>query len=261
MKLITCKNGHRYDPELTPECPECALLDFGGLDFDTDFPDLGDDFLRQEETKQGTAEPENNESVMRTCEKGHWYDASLTKECPLCALGEADEEPAEEPAARVVTCRNGHRYDPDLTPECPECALLVDVMEEFTFDDTPEDNTVPLPKITGWLVGIGGPAWGKSFELHEECSYIGSGPGNEISNPQDAALAEEKDCVIAYDDVDRRFYVGMGQGKSILRLNDRPVLMTQELKKGDRLKIGAGTYLFVPLCGETFDWKDYPRST
>ena len=24
MEYVTCKNGHRYDPSITPECPECA---------------------------------------------------------------------------------------------------------------------------------------------------------------------------------------------------------------------------------------------
>ena len=26
MALKTCKNGHRYDDSITPECPECAAL-------------------------------------------------------------------------------------------------------------------------------------------------------------------------------------------------------------------------------------------
>ena len=33
-----------------------------------------------------------------------------------------------------------------------------------------------------------------------------------------------------------------------------PVLNTVELKAGDRLEIGSGIYLFVPLCGENFQW-------
>ena len=26
MEIIRCKNGHSYDPSITPECPECARL-------------------------------------------------------------------------------------------------------------------------------------------------------------------------------------------------------------------------------------------
>ena len=25
---------------------------------------------------------------------------------------------------------------------------------------------------------------------------------------------------------------------------------------GDRIQIGKGTYIFVPLCGENFQWED-----
>lgn len=33
-RLITCPNGHRYDPELTPECPECAMMEGFQLDLE-----------------------------------------------------------------------------------------------------------------------------------------------------------------------------------------------------------------------------------
>lgn len=284
MRLITCENGHRYDPELTPECPECVLMDCGGFDFDNDFPEPVGEFIRldgENTSDMDVMVTAEKEPGLRTCEKGHLYDTSLTNGCPVCALSDQDLQDTEAPdeglllleqerstarskRVRVVTCRNGHRYDPELTPECPECAMFVD---EFTFDgddggpsDPVDAETIRLPKLTGWLVGIQGPAWGRSFQLSEECNYIGSGPLNEVCIPQDATLSAEKHCVIAYDDVDRRFYVGTGQGKSILRLNGRPVLMTQELKKGDQLTIGMGTYLFVPLCGEDFNWADWPVS-
>ena len=26
MELLKCKNGHSYDPSITPECPDCARL-------------------------------------------------------------------------------------------------------------------------------------------------------------------------------------------------------------------------------------------
>ena len=29
-----------------------------------------------------------------------------------------------------------------------------------------------------------------------------------------------------------------------------------ELKNGDRIQIGKGTYIVVPLCGENFQWED-----
>ena len=41
------------------------------------------------------------------------------------------------------------------------------------------------------------------------------------------------------------------------RLNGKRVTRSdEEIKLGDRLKIGQGTYMFVPLCGEHFQWQD-----
>ena len=31
-------------------------------------------------------------------------------------------------------------------------------------------------------------------------------------------------------------------------------ILSGELKTGDRLEIGEGIYMFVPLCGENFEW-------
>lgn len=71
MNLIVCKNGHRYDPDLTPDCPECARLQ--------------NDFLTEEVTDGGPA-PAWHGTVV-TCERGHRYDPTLTRECPECAMG------------------------------------------------------------------------------------------------------------------------------------------------------------------------------
>ena len=45
-------------------------------------------------------------------------------------------------------------------------------------------------------------------------------------------------------------------GASIVRHNGKAVLNNVELKNGDRIQIGKGTYIFVPLCGENFQWED-----
>ena len=44
--------------------------------------------------------------------------------------------------------------------------------------------------------------------------------------------------------------------KQFLPVNGKPVLMTQALKRGDLIRIGGGTYRFVPFCDETFQWDE-----
>jgi hypothetical protein len=60
--------------------------------------------------------------------------------------------------------------------------------------------------------------------------------------------------MIAYDDRSKAFFFAPAGGASLIRQNGRPVLSTVELKAGDRLEVGEGTYLFMPLCGEDFQW-------
>lgn len=111
INLMTCKNGHTYDPVITPECPECARK------------------------KQQEAAP----SIKAVkCEKGHYYDAALGI-CPICMAQaqaeesfqleleeefeeEFEEEIQEEQEIPVAVCSAGHRYDPSVYAECPFCA-------------------------------------------------------------------------------------------------------------------------------------------
>ena len=39
-----------------------------------------------------------------------------------------------------------------------------------------------------------------------------------------------------------------------ISVNGRVVKASYEVKTGDRIEIGQGTFLFVPLCGENFQW-------
>lgn len=176
----------------------------------------------------------------------------------------------------VTTCKNGHRYDPSLTPECPACAMIEDALppEELdldaeTWDPEPEGyprfpDGSPLPgeripgrNLAGWLVCVGGHQKGTDLRLYYDNNFVGRGSGNEVCIPMDPELAREKHCVITYDWVDGIFYIGQAQGRSMIRLNGKPVLSARELKRGDLLQLGGGIYRFVPFCDEGFRW-DWP---
>ena len=60
--------------------------------------------------------------------------------------------------------------------------------------------------------------------------------------------------MVAYDNRGKMFFFAPANGASLVRQNGKPVLSTVELKLGDRLEIGEGIYMFVPLCGENFEW-------
>ena len=108
--------------------------------------------------------------------------------------------------------------------------------------------------VTGWLVCVEGAEKGKEFRLHSDMNYIGSSRSNDVVLASDPTVSRERHAMIAYDSRGKIFFFAPANGSSLVRQNGRPVLSTVELKKGDRIEIGEGVYVFVPLCGEDFEW-------
>lgn len=115
------------------------------------------------------------------------------------------------------------------------------------------EQTVVRP-VTGWLVCIEGVEKGKDYRLHSDINYIGRSKNNDVVFGSDPTVSRERHAMIAYDERSRTFFFAPANGASMIRQNGRPVLTTAELKSGDRVEIGEGTYLFVNLCGENFEW-------
>jgi hypothetical protein len=70
----------------------------------------------------------------------------------------------------------------------------------------------------------------------------------------DDTISRENHAVITYDIRDKVFYFSPGDGRSIVRLNDKPVLAAMEIKAHDIVEIGRTKLLFLPLCSEKFEW-------
>ena len=107
--------------------------------------------------------------------------------------------------------------------------------------------------VTGWLVCVEGTSKGQDYRIHEEYNYIGRSNKMDICI-QDPTVSRENHAIIAYDTQEKIFYFAPAGGSSIVRVNKKAVLGNVELKAYDRLTIGQSTFLFIPLCGEQFEW-------
>ena len=76
----------------------------------------------------------------------------------------------------------------------------------------------------------------------------------DICIPEDVSISRDSPMVIAYDATSRSFFAGFMGGRSIVRLNGRPLLSTTELKHGDVIELGKTKLMFVPFSSDTFDW-------
>jgi hypothetical protein len=109
----------------------------------------------------------------------------------------------------------------------------------------------------GWLVITSGAGRGASFALHPGVAQIGRGADQAISlDFGDRAISREQHAVIAYDPQAGKFYLGHGGKSNIIRLNDRPVLSTEEITHGDMVSIGETMLRFAAFCDQSFVWDE-----
>jgi len=110
--------------------------------------------------------------------------------------------------------------------------------------------------VVGWLVCVDGPAVGTDYRIRAGYNYIGRSENMEICILGDNTIGRDRHAMIAYDPQEKIYFFGPADGRSIVRKNDKMVMVPTELAAYDIVRIGSTKLMFVPLCGEHFNWKD-----
>lgn len=220
MNLKKCRNGHTYDPSITPECPECAQMYGKTVPLNGGTVQGGENYGKTIPLYQPT-EPINYPGDER-----HWADVNKHGDVPFVS---EDYKPTQP-----VNPRFGNH---GRQMENPPGAAGV---------------TVP---VTGWLVCVEGPSKGKDYKIHPEYNRIGRGSSMDICILGDETISRENHAMIAYDSLERAFYFAPATGGSIVRVNGKAVLGNVELNAYDRITIGKSQFIFIPFCGEKFEWE------
>ncbi|MCC8082329.1 MAG: hypothetical protein LIO80_10060 [Lachnospiraceae bacterium] len=231
---------------------------------------------------------------MRKCAKGHYYDGDVNATCPECAKemrggaaygateaasgggfggigatepvsgGGFDEVGATEPVSPMSGGSGG--MGDTLPPDPPIGGQGMNTMFAGGGNngvlDYPDDVTQPITPnqtegfnpVVGWLVCTDGPDRGNDHRIRAGYNQIGRAEYMDICIRGDYNISREKHALIAYDDQEKTFFFGPSEGKNIVRLNDRMVMMPTEIHPYDILTVGSSKLIFVPLCGEHFDW-------
>ena len=115
----------------------------------------------------------------------------------------------------------------------------------------------PFP--VGWLVVVAGPGRGASFALHDGVSRVGRGEDQTVClNFGDTSISRENHISIAYDSEQSAFYVGQSGRSNIVRLNNKPLLSTEQIRSGDQIRVGETVLRLAALCGNDFSWTATP---
>ena len=198
---------------------------------------------------------------MRKCPSGHYYDASIHSSCPYCS--NASDAGATLPLESFMSASSGDNsatmpfgYKP--AGDDGKTVSINSAMNSFDSDD---GRTVALVRqdkgidpVVGWLVCIDGPEKGRDYKIHTDNNYIGRSERMDICIHGDETISRENHAVISYDMQDAVFYLSPGDGRAIVRYNNKAVFSTITLNPYDQITIGKSILLFVPLCGEKFVW-------
>ena len=182
------------------------------------------------------------------CSNGHYYDASIHAACPYCK--ETPVAPKENvDAAGEHTSLQQASAEVLPTQPKPQFAepLPTELNQELVLPQQPEP-------VVGWLVCIDGPGKGKDIRICAGMNTIGRSRGQDICLEDDPYIALEKHARLSFSAETCSFMLFPGDGHSLVILNGDELTAPKPLRKLDRITLGASLLLFVPLCGDGFDW-------
>lgn len=154
------------------------------------------------------------------------------------------------PTTRVVKAHAVSAATPEKETSGPARTQLVrgkNKVERGAFERDP---------VVGWLVVVGGPGIGNYRPVYEGNNTLGRGSGNRIPiDFGDEAISTEEQAYIRYDSSDRSFLFVPNLAKTnVVSLNDKKPTGAVELAHMDVITMGGTQLVFVPFCGEDFDW-------
>lgn len=268
---VKCPKGHYYDPALTNTCPQCAAEAAAASGRNQIFGDA-------------TQPVDNIGETMPTGNSGA-VDYGATEAVSMPGYGGAGippTEPVNPPAGGGFSHGGGYSNNTfSWNGETEPSTSPIDGSNfpndnRFRMNDWDDSGPVPTPApkvqdydptmpatlngvpgfspVTGWLVCIDGPAKGTDYRIHTDYNFIGRASNMDISIAGDNRIDRDRHAVVVYDPQERIFFFGPQNAKSVVRVNNRPVIGQVELNPYDVLTIGTTKLMFVPLCGKEFNW-------
>ncbi len=211
---------------------------------------------------------------LRKCKVGHFYDGDKFPECPHCknnvservsktserktvdekknetrALGSIEEKRQEREEKR----QNQRR---PIDEEIESNSLEIENKKEI---DLPQRKT-DLGPVVGWLVGIQGNEYGRSYELFATSNTIGVATSNIVSI-KDSNLCNTSHCIICFDVNSLNFFIDYENSGGKIRVNNYRVSENVYINYMDVIEIGESAYTLIPICKDGFTWWNNSQST
>ena len=119
--------------------------------------------------------------------------------------------------------------------------------------DTGSGNASQTEPVVGWLVCVEGAMRGNDYRIRAGYNYIGREIG-DIHIRGDQTISRQRHAKIAYDADTHQYFFSPDEGRNLLRVNGKTIMIPVELHNYDILTIGQTKLMFVALCGDHFSW-------
>ena len=266
MRVVKCVNGHFFDEEKYQLCPHC-----GGANL-AEVLKNGDVNVDKKKKKHkffgGRKKQENPIEIQILSASDRSFDISLE---PIPQMTSEDDDRTVLIVEPVTPSPNVMEIPPAYNVESIQLHPNISIQQgtnieqqqnnKQTDDDSMQTvafyDSVTVP-VTGWLVCIKGESFGESFEIKVGRNNIGRGNNMDIALLKEMSISRDKHAVIVFDPINLKFFIQAGEN-GLTYVNQELVMGVKELKDNDKIMIGTSLFVFVPFCGESFDWKDYSK--
>jgi hypothetical protein len=185
---------------------------------------------------------------------GQSFDVRRNTGCPNCSQV-------------VVSAGNDSVQQPDNDVTVIQKATFTSPIDEtismqVSKQEDPNDVTIGISlsesgnkrgEITGWLVCVSGPDFGKDFRLRYNNNYIGRDMDMDVCISSDSTVHKQKHMTVVFEPNEQKFFCGP-VGGAICYLNSENLSKTTELHDFDIIKLGSTELIFRSLCGEGYKW-------
>jgi len=181
----------------------------------------------------------------KRCDQGHFYDPAKYISCPYCGVKglNLDETAPHRAAVQAADIEDTHRRGGPVR---------LNREEDGTVGILP--RALGMNPVVGWLVCIEGKNRGRDYRIRAENNFIGRSQKMQICIENDDTVSREKHAVISYNPRKNSFKLSPGESSSLVYLNDEDIDSAADLKAYDQIQLGETRLVFVPFCGDRFQW-------
>ena len=234
MPMIMCDTGkHFYNPDVHAECPSCKedeKNDLGSLDQENQVP----------KTDKVEAQPSGSAG-------GRLHDQVPKTQLRKSRISKEQDVPAG----------THNPFEKKEVKQGPKGTQIILGGRKYESGKMIEHSSEALP-VTGWLVIVEGQGKGRDFRLIQGENRIGRNDDMEVclnfGGDSDETVSREAHAIVVFDGNANEFFVERGSSRNLPMLNGKSIRRDQNLSAKDVLQVGQTKLLFIPLCGESFQW-------